>query len=41
VELVVFVSAVVALVQRGRAVLGVGLGFCYAINRALMAAWDQ
>ncbi len=41
VELAVFLSAVVALLQRGRVALAVALGVCYAINRALMEAWDQ
>jgi hypothetical protein len=41
VELAVFLGAVVALLQRGRVVLAVGLGVCYAINRVLMEACDQ
>ena len=41
VEVVVFLSAVVALVERGRVVLAVSLGICYVVNRALMVAWDQ
>ena len=41
VELVVFVAAGAALVRRRRVVLAVVLGVGYAVNRALMAAWDQ
>ena len=41
VEIAVFLGAVMALLQRARVVLAVGLGVCYAINRVLMEAWGQ
>jgi hypothetical protein len=40
-ELVVFGCAVAALVAAGRIGLGVALGVVYAVNRVLMAVWDQ
>ena len=41
VELAVFGAATAALLRRGRVALAAALGLCYAVNRALMAAWDQ
>ena len=41
VELAVFAAAASALLQRGHMVLAAVLGLCYAVNRALMAVWDQ
>jgi hypothetical protein len=41
VELAVFAAAVSALLQRGHLALAALLGLCYAVNRTLMAVWDQ
>jgi hypothetical protein len=41
VELTVFTAAASALLQRGHLVLASALGLGYAVNRALMAVWDQ
>ena len=41
VELAVFAAAASALLRRGRVALAAVLGLCYAVNRALMAVWDQ
>ena len=41
VELAVFAAAASALLQRGHLVLAAALGLCYAVNRTLMAVWDQ
>jgi hypothetical protein len=41
VELAVFAAAAAALLQHGHMVLAAVLGLCYAVNRALMAVWDQ
>jgi Protein of unknown function (DUF2568) len=41
VELLVFGAAAAGLVSLGRTGLGVGLAVVYALNRLLMAVWDQ
>ena len=41
VELAVFAAAASALLHRGHLVLAALLGLCYAVNRTLMAVWDQ
>ena len=41
VELAVFAAAASALLRRGRVALAAVLGLSYAVNRALMAVWDQ
>ena len=41
VELAVFAAAASALLHRGHLVLAALLSLCYAINRTLMAVWDQ
>ena len=41
VELAVFAAAASALLQRGHVALAAVLGLSYAVNRALMAVWDQ
>ena len=41
VELLVFGAAVAGLVSLGRTGLGMGLAVVYALNRVLMAVWDQ
>ena len=41
VELVVFAAAASALLLRGQTVLAALLALGYAVNRALMAVWDQ
>ena len=41
VEIAVFAAAVVALVGGGRSRPAILLAVAYAVNRALMAAWDQ
>lgn len=41
VEVAVFLAAAVALLRRRRVVLASLLGVGFAVNRALMAAWDQ
>ena len=41
VELAVFTAAATGLARRGRLALAAALGVGYAVNRALMAVWDQ
>ena len=41
VELAVFAAAASALLRRGHLVLAALLSLCYAVNRTLMAVWDQ
>jgi hypothetical protein len=41
VELTVFTAATTGRLRRGRLVLAAVLGLCYAVNRTLIAVWDQ